>query len=62
MNAKLAVAHRNRYHPVIPLIQQLLAAGEIGALLEIRARGKEDARGGAEDLWLIFPHRNRVLS
>jgi len=55
-NVKLAVAHRNRYHPVLPVIKQRLAAGEIGTLLEIRARGKEDARGGAQDLWVLGSH------
>lgn len=55
-NVKIAVAHRNRYHPVLPVIKQLLAAGEIGTLLEIRTRGKEDARGGAQDLWVLGSH------
>jgi hypothetical protein len=55
-NVKIAVAHRNRYHPVLPVINQLLAAGEIGTLLEIRTRGKEDARGGAQDLWVLGSH------
>ena len=55
-NVKLAVAHRNRYHPVLPVIKQLLAGGEIGTLLEIRARGKEDSRGGAQDLWVLGSH------
>ena len=55
-NVKLAVAHRNRYHPVLPVIKQQLAAGEIGKFLEIRARGKEDTRGGAQDLWVLGSH------
>lgn len=55
-NVKLAVAHRNRHQPVLPVIKQLLAAGEIGTLLEIRARGKEDTRGGAQDLWVLGSH------
>jgi predicted dehydrogenase len=55
-NVKLAVAHRNRYHPVLPVIKRQLAAGEIGKLLEIRARGKEDTRGGAQDLWVLGSH------
>ncbi len=55
-NVKLAVAHRNRYHPVLPVIKQQLAAGAIGTLLEIRARGKEDTRSGAQDLWVLGSH------
>lgn len=54
--AKLALAHRNRYHPVMPVVKQLLADGRIGRLLEIRCRGKEDTRGGALDLWVLGSH------
>ncbi len=55
-NVKLALAHRNRYHPVLPVIKQLVAAGEIGKLLELRGRGKEDPRGGALDLHVLGSH------
>ena len=54
--ARLAIAHRNRYHPVLPVVKRLVAGGEIGEWLEIRARGKEDARGGALDLWVLGSH------
>jgi predicted dehydrogenase len=53
---KLAVAHRNRWHPVLPVIEQLVKDGALGRLLEIRGRGKEDARGGALDLWVLGSH------
>jgi len=53
---RLAVAHRNRWHPVLPLLQKLIAADTIGRVLEIRARGKEDQRGGALDLWVLGSH------
>jgi len=53
---KLAIAHRNRYHPVLPRITQLIKDGAIGQVLEFRARGKEDARGGALDLWVLGGH------
>ena len=53
---KLAVAHRNRWHPVMPVVKQLLADKAIGRVLEIRARGKEDARGGSLDLWVLGSH------
>lgn len=55
-NTKVAVAHRNRYHPVLPVITKLLADGAIGRLLEVRARGKEDQRGGSLDLWVLGSH------
>jgi predicted dehydrogenase len=53
---KLAVAHRNRYHPTLEVIDRLIADGKIGRLLEIRGRGKGDRRGGAEDLWVLGTH------
>jgi predicted dehydrogenase len=53
---KIALAHRNRYHPVLPVIQRMLTENALGQVLEIRMRGKEDARGGAEDLWVLGTH------
>ncbi|MDA0810535.1 MAG: Gfo/Idh/MocA family oxidoreductase [Planctomycetota bacterium] len=53
---KLAVAHRNRYHPTLEVIDRLIVGGKIGRLLEIRGRGKGDRRGGAEDLWVLGTH------
>lgn len=55
-NVKLAVAHRNRYHPALPTIAGLIKDDTIGRLLEVRARGKEDTRGGALDLWVLGSH------
>lgn len=54
--AKIAVAHRNRYHPALQVIDKLIADGGIGRLLEIRGRGKGDRRGGDEDLWVLGSH------
>ena len=53
---KIAVAHRNRYHPVLPIIDKLMADGELGRLLEIRGHGLGDRRGGGEDLWVLGGH------
>ncbi|HUG89407.1 MAG TPA: Gfo/Idh/MocA family oxidoreductase [Planctomycetaceae bacterium] len=53
---KLAIAHTNRYTPQLAIARKLIAAGEIGTLLELRARGKEDVRGGGEDLWVLGTH------
>lgn len=53
---KIAVAHRNRYSPVLPVLRRLIADGEIGTLLEFRGRGKGDRRGGVEDLWVLGSH------
>jgi predicted dehydrogenase len=54
--ARLAVAHRNRYQPALVHAKKLVDDGGIGRLLEIRCRGKEDARGGALDLWVLGTH------
>ncbi len=54
--AKVAVAHRNRYHPALPKVKELIEGGAIGRLLEFRGRGKEDERGGGEDLWVLGSH------
>ena len=53
---RLAIAHRNRYHPVIDVVKQLVASGEIGELKEVRVRGKQDQRGGGLDLWVLGGH------
>lgn len=53
---RLAIAHRNRYHPVLDVVKQLVAAGEIGELKEVRVRGKQDHRGGGLDLWVLGGH------
>lgn len=53
---KLALAHRNRYHPVLPMVKKMIADGAIGRPLDYRLRGKEDARGGSLDLWVLGSH------
>lgn len=53
---KLAVAHRNRYHPALATVKRLIEGGAIGRMLEFRGRGKEDERGGGEDLWVLGSH------
>jgi predicted dehydrogenase len=53
---RLAIAHRNRYHPVVDVVKQLVASGEIGELKEVRVRGKQDQRGGGLDLWVLGGH------
>jgi len=54
--AKLAVAHPTRYSPRLATVRRLIADGKIGKVLEYRARGKEDRRGGGEDLWVLGTH------
>jgi len=53
---KVALAHQTRYSPKLKVVRELIAADKLGRLLEFRARGKEDARGGGEDLWVLGTH------
>ena len=54
--AKLSTALVNRYSPTWPVIREIIDSGRIGQLLELRGRGKEDTRGGGEDLWVLGTH------
>lgn len=53
---KIAIAHRNRYHPALAMAAKLIADGAIGRVLEMRGRGKEDPRGGSLDMWVLGSH------
>ena len=53
---KAAVSHQTRYSPKLPVVRELIDSGKIGRVLELRARGKEDRRGGGEDLWVLGTH------
>lgn len=53
---KLGIAHVTQYSPVLDTVLSLIKSGEIGQILELRGRGKEDNRGGGEDLWVLGSH------
>jgi predicted dehydrogenase len=53
---KLALAFVNRHSAAYGAARDLIEEGQIGQVLELRARGKEDARGGGEDLWVLGCH------
>lgn len=55
-HVKCAVAHQTRYSPRVRVVKDLLAAGRLGDVLEIRGHGKEDKRGGGEDLMVLGVH------
>ena len=55
-NLKLGIAHISQYSPVLDVVLKSIKQGEIGEVLEIRSRGKEDRRGGGEDLWVLGSH------
>ncbi len=53
---KLALAHQTRYSPKLHVVRDMILDGKIGKVLELRGRGKEDRRGGGEDLWVLGSH------
>lgn len=55
-HVKLAIAHQTRYSPRLQRVKDLIADGRIGDILEMRGRGKEDARAGGEDLMVLGTH------
>jgi predicted dehydrogenase len=55
-NVRLALSHQTRYSPRLHVIEELINSGVLGRILEFRARGKEDSRGGGEDLWVLGSH------
>jgi predicted dehydrogenase len=55
-HVKLAIAHQTRYSPRLQRVKELIADGRLGDLLEMRCRGKEDSRGGAQDLMVLGTH------
>ncbi len=55
-NLKLAIAHQTRYSPALAHVKKAMADGLLGDILELRGRGKEDARGGGEDLMVLGTH------
>lgn len=58
----IAIAHTAFYSPVTDRVLEAIAAGEIGEVLELRGRGKEDRRGGGEDLWVLGSHVLGLMS
>src|SRR4029079_16060519 len=43
-HVKCAIAHQTRYSPRAKVIRDLIAAGKLGDLVELRGRGAADAR------------------
>jgi predicted dehydrogenase len=55
-HVKLAIAHQTRYSPRLERARELIAGGLLGDILELRGRGKDDARGGGQDLMVLGTH------
>jgi predicted dehydrogenase len=58
---KVQVGHIARTAPVARRLQRMILGGEIGVLQEVRARGKEDARAGGEDMIVLGTHEFDLL-
>ena len=52
----IGVAHQGRMHAAVHYGRKLLKEGAIGSLVSVQMRGKEDARGGGEDLMVLGTH------
>jgi predicted dehydrogenase len=53
---QIAMGFVTSMHPAVVRAREMVAAGEIGVLQEMRARGKEDRRAGGEDMAVLGPH------
>jgi len=53
---RIAVAHQNRAFPGPRLARRLVAEGRIGRLRALRGYGKQDRRGGGQDLTVLGTH------
>jgi predicted dehydrogenase len=59
---KLAIAFQTRYSQKLPVVRELIQSGRLGQIVEFRARGKEDHRGGGEDLWVLGVHMFNLIA
>ena len=53
---KIAVAHQAVYLPSIQVVKQMLDDGAIGTVQAIHGHGKQDRRGGGEDMIVLGTH------
>jgi len=58
---KLAIAYQSRYIEPFITARNMVASGEIGQLLSMHARVKEDHRGGGEDVICCGVHLTDVM-
>ncbi len=59
---KLALGYVTRYSPLLDRVMELIHDGAIGDVLEYRTRGKEDAkRGGGEDFMVLGSHLMNLI-
>ena len=53
---RMAVAHQAAYLPQIQQAIDLIRSGKIGDVISVRSAGKQDHRGGGEDLLVLGTH------
>jgi len=55
-NCLVQMAHLARFAPTFREMKRMIRAGEIGKVLTCAMRGKEDTRGGGEDMLVLGTH------
>ncbi len=55
-HVKFVMSVQTRYSPRMDRVMELIRDGRIGDVVELRGRGKEDHRGGGEDLIVLGTH------
>lgn len=58
---KVAVAHQGVYLPQVHEVKRLLEAGKLGKVLSVYAFGKQDHRGGGEDMMVLGTHQFNLM-
>ena len=58
---KIAIAHQGVYSPVTQALKKALAEGIIGDVQAIYAHGKQDGRGGGEDMITLGTHTFNMM-
>lgn len=53
---KIAVAHQGVYLPQVQAVKKMVSEGRIGKLVALEASGKQDHRGGGEDMLVLGTH------
>jgi len=61
-DVKLTIGHQTRYSPKLQAVREIIDSGRLGQVLELRGRGKEDQRGGGEDLWVLGSHIMNLMN
>lgn len=55
-NCRVQLAHLARFAPTFAEMKRMISSGEIGRVLTCYMRGKEDTRGGGEDMLVLGTH------